>query len=147
MNGFVDEIKTIFNERTIEGLGYATISGLASATLGALLGKATKNQYAQYLGYIIGGAGMAYVADKLLNRPNLRGFAIFGAIFPPVYGWVTQKINPEELANKTAMALGLNWEKGATHALAVYEIPSTTRLSQISNPQPASPTAVSNISY
>jgi len=95
-NGFVDEIKSIFTEQTFMGLGYATVSGLASATLGALLGKATNNKYAQYLGYIFGGAAMAYIADRFLGKPGWKGYAIFGALFPPVYNWVTEKINPEE---------------------------------------------------
>jgi len=133
MAGFVDEIKSIFTEKTFEGLGYATISGLASATLGALLGKATGNKYVQYAGYVLGGATMAYVADRFLGKPGLKGYAVFGALFPPIYNWVTEKINPEELATKAAMSLGLNWSQAAeTVIVQPVEVPQ---------PKPVAPAA------
>jgi len=116
--GFVDEIKGIFNEKTIMGFGYATVSGIASGVLGALAGKFFKSKWGEWLGYILGSAGMAYVADKFLKHPEWKGYAVFGGLFPPVWELVTDKINPEELANKVGTSLGLTWEKAATNYYA-----------------------------
>jgi len=116
--GFVEEIKGVFTEKLISGMGYSIVSGLASGTLGALLGRYANNKWASWLGYIFGGAGMAYVAEKFLKHPEWKGYAVFGALFPPVWELVTDKINPEDLANKVAMGLGLSWQQAATQYYA-----------------------------
>lgn len=126
--GFVEEIKSIFSEKTIVGLGYATVSGLLSGTLGAIFERYAKSKYASYLGDIIGGGIMAYVADRYLGHPEWKGYAVFGALFPPVWEAVTNKISPEQIAQKATMALGLTWQEGASEAYqpVVVEVSPTT---------------------
>ena len=126
--GFLDEIKSIFQEKTIMGLGYATVSGLAAGTLGALFERWTNNKYAAYIGDIIGGGIMAYVADKYFGHPEWKGYAVFGSLFPPIWEVVTDKISPDELANKVGESLGLTWEKAAKSA---YSQPVTVTVEPV----------------
>jgi len=136
--GIFDEIKSIFQEKTIAGLGYATVSGLAAGTLDALLKMwAGNNKYAKYIGYIgdILGAGvMAYVADKYLGHPEWKGYAIFGGLFPPVWEWVkTSVYNPEEAAKKVGASLGLTWHQAAASA---YGQPVTVTVAPVKSVEP-----------
>jgi len=119
--GIVDEIKTIFKEDTIMGFGYAAVSGLASGTLGALLERYANSKWAGYFGNLVGAGIMAYVADKYLGKPQLKSYAIFGSLFPPIWEVVTDKISPEDLANKVGASLGLTWRQAATQ---VYTAPA-----------------------
>ena len=133
--GMFDEIKSIFTEKTITGLGYATVSGLAAGTLGALFERWTNSKYAAYLGDIIGGGVMAYVADRYFGHPEWKGYAVFGALFPPVWEAVTDKISPDDLANKVGASLGLTWNQAAKATYA-QPVQVTVVPSQPVNPQP-----------
>ncbi len=133
--GMFDEIKSIFTEKTITGLGYATVSGLAAGTLGALFERWTNSKYAAYLGDIIGGGVMAYVADRYFGHPEWKGYAVFGALFPPVWEAVTDKISPDDLANKVGASLGLTWNQAAK-ATYTQPVQVTVVPSQPVNPQP-----------
>ena len=134
--GFVDEIKGIFQEKTVMGMGYAVASGLASGVLGALIGRYTKSKWGEYLGYIVGSAGMAYVADKWLKHPEWKGYAYFGGLFPPVWELVTDKISPDDLANKVGASLGLTWEQAAMSTYAPAQ-PVTLTVTPVAPAQPA----------
>ncbi len=123
--GFVEEIKGLFQEKTLMGMGYAVVSGLASGTLGAILERYGKSKWAGWLGYILGGAGMAYVADRFLKKPELKGYAYFGSLFPPIWEIVTDKISPEEMANKVSASLGLPWYQAVSTTYAAPAQPVT----------------------
>jgi len=114
--GIVDNIKAIFTEKTVVGLGYATVSGLASAVLGGVLERASNgNKWLGYFGNVLGAGLMSWVADKM-GHPEWRGYAVFGALFPPIWEWVSDKISPEQLADKVATNLGLTWSRAAMSA-------------------------------
>ena len=135
--GMLEEIKSIFTERTIAGLGYATVSGLAAGTLGALFERWTNSKYAAYLGDIIGGGIMAYVADRYFGHPEWKGYAVFGALFPPVWEAVTDKISPEDLANKVGASLGLTWNQAAKTTYAQPVAVTVTPVQPAPQPVPA----------
>jgi len=132
--GIIEDIKGIFTEKTIVGLGYATVSGLASAVLGGVFEKASnENKYMGYAGNIVGAGLMAWIAEKM-GHPEWKGYAVFGALFPPVWQAVTEKINPDEMANKVAGNLGLTWHKAA------MSVPTpTTVVVEAAQPAPAQP--------
>lgn len=138
---FVEEIKSIFSGRTIAGLAYATVSGLASGTLGAFFEKWFKSKWAGYVGDIFGAGVMAYVADRYFGHPEWKGYAVFGALFPPIWEAVTDKISPEQIAQKASMALGMTWQEGATQAYqpVVVEVSPAPAQTQ---PAPSQPSQV-----
>jgi len=114
--GFVEDIKNIFTEKTVIGLGYATVSGLASAVIGGVLERAGNgNKWLGYFGNVLGAGLMSWVADKM-GHPEWRGYAVFGALFPPIWEWVNDKVSPDQLADKVASNLGLTWNKVAMSA-------------------------------
>lgn len=116
--GFMEEVKGIFTEKTVVGLTYAAGSGIVSGVLGALMQRAgSGNKYLGYVGNIFGAGLMAWFADKL-GHPEWKGYAVFGSLFPPVWEFVTDKISPDELANKVAMGLGMSWQQAATQYYA-----------------------------
>ncbi|WP_297553012.1 hypothetical protein, partial [Thermococcus sp.] len=97
--GFVEDIKNIFTEKTVVGLGYATVSGLASAVIGGVLERAGNgNKWLGYFGNVLGAGLMSWVADKM-GHPEWRGYAVFGALFPPIWEWVNDKVSPDQLAD------------------------------------------------
>lgn len=134
--GFVEEIKSIFSEKTVMGMGYAIASGIASGVLGALIGRYANSKWGEWLGYIIGAAGMAYAADKFLKHPEWKGYAVFGGLFPPLWEVITDKINPEELANKVGAGLGMTWQTAATQYYAPAQPVSLTVEAAPAQPQP-----------
>jgi len=112
--GIMDDIKGLFSESTIMDFGYSIASGLTSGAVGALLQRHTNSKYAAWLGYILGGAGMAYVADRFLAHPELKNYAYFGALFPPLWEIVTDKISPDTIAGKLSAGLGMPWRSAVT---------------------------------
>ena len=133
--GFVEEVKGIFNEKLFTGFGYAVVSGLASGTVGAILQRYGKSKWAAWLGYIIGSAGMAYVAERFLKHPEWKEFAYFGGLFPPLWEAVTDRISPDQIANKVSASLGLPWYQAVT---TTYTAPAKQVTLTVS-PQPTQP--------
>jgi len=125
--GFVEEIKSIFNEKMITGMGYAVASGLLSGALGAILERYSNgSKWAAWLGYIVGAGGMAYIADEFFKHPEWKIYAAFGGLFPPLWELVTDKISPEDIASKVSAGLGMTWQTAATQYYAPAQPVSLT---------------------
>lgn len=123
MPGFVDEIKSIFDEDTIKGLAYAAGVGIGSGALASFLlrvsnAQATAGKIIKGTGILIGAGIGAYIADRYLKDRKLAYAGLFGALLPPLYNYLTTKINPEEVGQKLALGLAGEWRHGATAASA-----------------------------
>ncbi|MCD6372815.1 MAG: hypothetical protein J7L37_04625 [Thermococcus sp.] len=138
--GFVDDLKEMFQVKTWENALYLVAGGYAGGILGSIFGRmANGDKWAQWLGYISGGAVASYIIKKFFNNDAGARSAMVGSIVFPLWEVITDKINPEEIANKAAMTLGLPWSQGVTMvatASAPAPVPTTAPVTVTVAPAP-----------
>jgi len=120
--GFIDELKNMLQVKTFESAGYMILGGYVGGILGSVVGRYLKSDWGRWIGYLLGGAGSAYLVKKFLHNDSGAAHAMLGSIIFPLWEVVTDKIDPEELANKVSGALGMPWSQAITTTYAARPV-------------------------
>jgi hypothetical protein len=119
----MDYVKEVFSQDFIKDVLYASGGGIVGAVTGGvvqrLAGKTDADltgRLVKILGSVGGGALTAYFINRFTGDTRGAKWALFGSVFPPIYEWITEKINPEQYAEKIAQSMGITWYSGASQA-------------------------------
>ena len=142
MAGFMDYLRDLVKQETWKNLLYMAGGGVVGAItagvlqrLGNVSDTTASGKIVKLLGSAVGGALTGTIVSKYLHDETGARYAFFGSIFPPIYEFIKDKIQPDQIAEKVAMGIGGAWYKGAQAAMSapvVIEVPAA--------PAPAQPT-------